>query len=79
MSGDLQAPAPSLAPQTWSVHQQTRAPAHVQVRADPQPGVTGCFESLHSPPSPPPPAHAGAGVQHALAMHTVPVVHLLQL
>jgi hypothetical protein len=78
-SGVLQAPAPSLVPQTWSVHQQTRDPAHVHVRADPQPALTGCFESLHSPPSPPPPAQAGAGVQHAFATHVVPVVHLLQL
>lgn len=79
MSGDLHAPVPSLVPQTWSVHQQTREPAHVQLRADPQPAVTGCFESLHSAFSPPAPAQAGAGVQHALAMHCVPAVHLLQL
>jgi hypothetical protein len=79
VSGDVQAPAGSLAPQTWLVHQQTRPPAHVHVRADPHPAVTGCFVSLHSPPSPPAPAQAGAGVQHVFVSHWVPVVHLLQL
>ena len=80
MSGDVQAPAPSVpATHTWLVHQQTREPAHVHVRAEPHPAVTGCFESLHSPPSPPPPVQAGAGVQHALLTHDVPATHLLQL
>jgi hypothetical protein len=78
VSGVLQAPVPSLEVHTWSVHQHTREPAQLQVRADPQPGVTGCFVSLHSAPSPPLPAHAGAGVQHALFMHTAGA-HLLQV
>jgi hypothetical protein len=79
VSGAVHAPAPSLVPQTWFVHQQTREPVHVHVRAEPQPAVTGCFVSLHSPPAAPPPVQAGAGVQHVLTSHCVPVVHLLQL
>ena len=51
----------------------------LHVRAEPQPGSTGFFTMLHSPPAAPAPVQAGAGVQHALATHEVPAAHLLQV
>lgn len=60
VSAALQAPAPSAPVHAWFVHQHARPGLHVQGRSEPQPGSTGVFVTLHSPPALPLPAQAGA-------------------
>jgi hypothetical protein len=74
----VQTPCPLVAVQGIVPQRQTSAPAQLQVRGEPQPGVPGWMVTLHSVG-----VHWAAGVQHSsvppMVSHCCPAAHSLHI